>query len=656
MMPGEAPINQGVAISKLNKYLDFHNLPSRMNKKGICRGLACVHTKFALEGREEDYYRILKKIAAMTEGAAVDKEVESFVLEVVASFQPQVFDKTKAQRHSIEALSINDIKLTSAFDFGMIGGNQEWVDILKKINLQTDEVMLIELVGHAIDVRSLGKEKYRIYDPNYSMGFKDVDREEGLVSELKNIAKSIGLKSENLGIGLQVVTHPEKPKRSFPDPAILYEQYLDPMAKYITSPGKSVDNLFFAITHDDTVAFDSILKKTRKIGEPLTVDLSKAASQAVTSNSVKVLQAILDLPESQKQTDPEILRKKQRDPEAFFKKHIDPEALFHMALTNGRKEVFDLLLKNDTCRDFFRNRQLNEKSAGVNINNAACGGNVELLKEIIDQYQKSGLVPAVVRGRQGLLRKGLTDNAIAEKILEKIPPGNDSIEEAITEGATRGISNTECVKYLFERLKTGKYEIQPGRMADYLLLAIKKNQHLMVECLIETIKTMPEDTRKQTLQSIEVNVPAVEQTELSILRMLKDNGVSFDGAADSAFEQKKQEPVSSVTSFFRAIAIAISKWIDSDAARFIHIEKYKELKNNMKEMRAATAVVPEADLTPKASKEDNLKALGSGDAVASKTSAARSQMQALRAEAAARKDEAAPEATATVVESPSATI
>ena len=608
-------INQGTVIASLNKYLDFHSLPLRMNKKGVCRGLACVHAKYVLEGKEEEYFSILKKIAAMKQGAKYDNEIERFVLEVILSFMPNVFDTTKGQRHSLEALQINGKKLEPAFSFGMIGRDYKWELILKKINLQTDEVMLVELIGHAVNVRSLGEGKFRIYDPNYSMGYEDVNEITGVVSELRNIAKKIGIDAKNLGMGIQIVRHPDAKPRAieFPKPAELYKRHLVPGARHSTGGGKFVDNLFFAILHDDLDAFDCILKKAREKGIPITENLTKSACTAVTANSVKILNAILALPES---------------------KQIDANALIYLALMNGRKEVFDLVI-NGKCNKFFYNQKLNIKFAAESINAAASGGNVELLKEVIERYKKSGFVEVAKRGNQVAVKRGLTDQQIAKEIMKETPPNGDAIESAIKEGSARCKNNTECVQCLFDQLQKASYKVDDMRMLEYLLLAIKINEHPIVDCLIKNIQKMPAESQKRIFESIEVNVTAVEKTELSILRSLKDCGVHFERTAEAAMLNRENEPVSPFTSFIRAIAIAISKWIDSDTAKFVNIGKFKSLKSTMQEMKAAA--VPTADAA-------ETRVVGKG---------MKGELQNLKAEAAARAKVAAPSAASDEVPSSS---
>lgn len=573
VMSVEKRLNQGITITNLNKYLDFNKLPVRMNTGGICKGLACVHAKYVLEGREEEYFRFLKEVAAMQDGSKHDAEVDRFVIEVVVSFMPEVFDKTKAQRNSIEALQINLKSLKSAFDFGMVAPDFKWVSVLQSIKLQTDEVMLVDFVGHAVNVRSIGGGEYTIYDPNYSTGFKIVKGEEGVVGELNKIARTIGVNAKNLGMAIQVVRPPDMP-RKFTDRALLYEKHLVPGAKQEAADGDVIDNLYFAIANDDEVAFNCLVKKAQKKGVSFTNNLQTSASRAISTNSIKVLQAILALPESEPQ--------------------IKPVTLINMALRTGRKEAFDMLLSNTKYRDIFHKELMNTKYAGIYINHAAAGGNAELLKLVIDKYKSIGLVKEEIsETRVRVKRKPLTSMQVAEKIFEKERTPDDAIEIAIKEGGKSGLSNIEVVQYLFEQVNLGGHELKAGQMVDYLLLAIQSNKHSMVDCLISNIKTMPQSSQKQIFQSIDMNVNAVEKTEVTILRALKSCGVTFSGAAEGVLQQKENMPVSILTSFFRAIATAVSKWIDSDNAIFINIDKFKELKNSMEEIKAAS-VKPES--------------------------------------------------------------
>lgn len=81
MVREKAPINQGRIIDNLNDYLQSHNLPVRMNKSGICNGLASMHTKYAVQGKEEEFFSMLEKMSSVTQDTALDVEINHFVVE-----------------------------------------------------------------------------------------------------------------------------------------------------------------------------------------------------------------------------------------------------------------------------------------------------------------------------------------------------------------------------------------------------------------------------------------------------------------------------------------------------------------------------------------------------------------------------------------------
>ncbi|CDZ78948.1 hypothetical protein BN59_03263 [Legionella massiliensis] len=82
-------IDQARVIANLKRYLDWHNLPFRMNREGVCNGLAAVYAKYALQGKQEEFKRILSKITTMSIDPESDEQVNEFAKDVAQSFKPE---------------------------------------------------------------------------------------------------------------------------------------------------------------------------------------------------------------------------------------------------------------------------------------------------------------------------------------------------------------------------------------------------------------------------------------------------------------------------------------------------------------------------------------------------------------------------------------
>lgn len=172
-------ISQSRIIDNLNKYLEWHNLPVRMNVGGICNGLASVYSKYALEGKEDEFFNMLYYVSGKNPTSDIEMQLNHFVAEILVSFDTIQFDPNLPAFRSIEALTINNQKLKSAFDFAITTKDKNWAEILKTITLQDKEVMRVVGAQHAVSI-SKKDGKFRLYDPNYQSGAKEFATEEEL--------------------------------------------------------------------------------------------------------------------------------------------------------------------------------------------------------------------------------------------------------------------------------------------------------------------------------------------------------------------------------------------------------------------------------------------------------------------------------------------
>ncbi|WP_298622429.1 hypothetical protein [uncultured Legionella sp.] len=306
-------IDQSLVIENLNRYLDWHNLPVRMNKTGICNGLATVYTKYALEGRLNEFRDILVKIATMTSTPEFDDKINHFAAEVSLSFLPSDYNKELNQLHSINMLSIEGKGLRSSYDFAMTTSDSNWTEILEGLKLGNDEAMIVRSLNHAVSISKRGG-KYIIYDPNYSSGFKLFKNENELIQELHyNVFRYTGLLgvgTDRLGLSemlspvavplelygplsmqVQVIRHPDKVNkpRAFPDIGELLKKYLDVNQVALSCAGiLGAASIHWAILMNDKPALSLAYDKGF-----ITEDPVLAAAMAAVYNATEVLPVLL---------------------------------------------------------------------------------------------------------------------------------------------------------------------------------------------------------------------------------------------------------------------------------------------------------------------------------------------------------------------------
>lgn len=532
-------VNQSHAIKNLNQYLAWHNLPVRVDDMGICRGLASVYAKYAIQDQQKKFFELLSKIATMTTGTELDDEINHFVVEIVLSQMPHKLNASITQRESIETLQIEGQALKPSFELAMVTSDKNWCEIIKGFQLQNNEVMLVCGVSHAIAI-SKKNNNYIIYDPNYSSGFKTFSTEEQLIKELHHNLFSPAL----LGLQIQIIRDPkDSTPREFPSLNGLYKQYLVP-TELSESKKWSVNNLNLAIRLNDKEAMDELFAKGFIDKDPIG-----AARVAIRWNSFALLPTLL-----------------QKIPvEDYQRLHL----LFISALEGGCAESFHELLKHDALNSCFQEVQCQEEFAANRIYYAAKGGNSELLQYLINAYKE--------RGKP----QPLSEHVIAGKIIEG---DSNALKIALITGSS------QCVSLLLEQLKKVNYQLTDKQLACYLVNAIAANQPHSVAILINVIKALPKESQNNIFSSIHMSTHSVEGTDLSILRQLKANNVPFSATAHGVIERKENRPIG----FLLAIGITLQKFSDyiRDGENHTYgvsvcISRFKEAKNLLQDEKKA---------------------------------------------------------------------
>lgn len=519
-------LNQGLAIDNLNKYLEWHNLPVRVDKRGICNGLASVHAKYVLEEKENEFFEILNHIATMTTTPNFEDKINHFVVEVVLSFMPALFDQNKSQSESIEFLQIKGKKLESSFNLGLIANHKNWQAIFNELNLRDSEVAILKTTNHAFTVRKF-QGQYQIYDPNYDSGSKNFADEKELVDELYRISKQGRNTGSDLGLKVHVIRHPDHmdTARTFPGQKELYKKYFDPNKQITMGGGIKYSSLMFALTTGDEDSLEELLKHDFSNESPI---LSFLRSDGTFSPHTfdRLLSKLSD-----------------KD---------DLGDIFKFALRYGQNLVFDSLLKNDKCLNYYNNHIVDAPE--VFIISASLGGNIDLLQQVISEYEKA--------------RKD--EKKFSEVLQIGKPYVADAIHAAIvgTRSFTGGLA---CVQFLLNKLRAEDFPLDVNFYKKYLVIAIRLNQPHTVDFIVDAIKhDLSEDCQTQLFQSIYMEVNEAERTDLSILRTLKKENVVFSNLVQGVFDKKENRPIGTRTE----VGIALVKFTD-----FINwkLEFFKEI-------------------------------------------------------------------------------
>ncbi|MCH9756208.1 MAG: hypothetical protein K0U37_03310 [Gammaproteobacteria bacterium] len=536
----KAFVNQGVIIAHLNQYLQSHNLPVRMNESGICNGLASMHIKYAVQGKEGEFFSMLHRMSAVTQDTALDLEINHFVTDIVVSLFPDEFDKERGQLRSLETLSIDGEPLKTLFELGMVTHQDNWAEIIQELDLKDNESMK---VGNAIHSVSVSKKNgtYRLYDPEYDEGFKTFDSEAALVKELHDNVFRYDT-NEALGMFIQLTRNPsDTSNRQFPKVREIYAKYLNTsnVDQAVIVRGKHINTLDFAVQFNNDEVVDQLFKMGSK-ANPLSLAEIALYRNDNPACFAKMLDRILDT-----------------------EKAIP--SLFVLALQAGRKNAFDVLKQHAVSRPYFNDIFI-ERNAALLIQHAASGGNITLLKDVIDHYQS-------IR---------LTDKTIADNIATKAGTSRGFPIDAI-EGAIYG-GHVACVELLVNRLAQETLLTQE-KLVTYLVAAINQNKPHLVDFFVETINKNTTDRVKQDIfNGIKIHARQVERTDLSILRTLKSSGVNFSSESQGIFKTKENKPIGRLLS----MGIRLDRFMDYMRAQLSSCQaKISSMKEAMQNLRAS---------------------------------------------------------------------
>ena len=489
-------ISQDIVIDKLNRYFNSQSIPLKCHDGGICNGLAYVHAQYVLADDEEKFNRIMRCIAnGNIESATDSDEINLFITQVFLSFVPEVYNKELSQATAIRALGK---PVESIFQVGMVLDDSGWQGLLRDIDLKADEVMVIHSVDHTVSL-SIKEGKYVLYDPNYVFGYKAFNNEKELIEELHQHVfcyEDAGL-AMRLNIVKNISSQPN-PKR---DLMALYHHYLPQEKISMTAKvgGRTTNNWLMAIQCNDEASMIYLLKQKPPI-TPLMF------CKAIFNNHVLVLHLLIH----QQSVDDQMIND-----------------CIKWSLMYGKEGAFNELMRHDAFKSAFKSRFLKTNKALL-LEYAAEGGNVELLKYIINQCKQE-------KTPQHTFLATMNKYNHAEKVVMK----------ATQKG------HADCLHLLIDEYKSNKIAISDQTKLNCLMQAIKSNQ--LYVCLT-LINDMPPDD----LVHIRIRLNLVEKTNVHILKELKKHGVHFSHKAEAIIAKKEQRSIG----LLLLIGIELEKFLD----------------------------------------------------------------------------------------------
>jgi hypothetical protein len=208
-------VDQSTLIPLLNQYLSKNGYSLEANDEGICNGLAVVQLKYEMEGRGNEFIQFLHLITKLGEwgkkgepyqlDSATENAVNTFIQQVIFSFNPGAFDKNLSQGDSLRLLKVQgsqsptdetaalfhtseqngthvvNMDITALANtqtqdtfseqtvippttMSMNLYKQKWMKVFNQLAIE-NTAMLVTSPGHAASI-FFKDGKYNVYDPN----------------------------------------------------------------------------------------------------------------------------------------------------------------------------------------------------------------------------------------------------------------------------------------------------------------------------------------------------------------------------------------------------------------------------------------------------------------------------------------------------------
>ncbi|CEG58778.1 hypothetical protein [Legionella fallonii] len=480
-------------IKNLNNYLKYHNLPIKVNEDGICHALSTLYIQYVLDGKEQEFERLLSFIAQKPPvGSDEFLEVELFSLvEKIIALQVNEGKSTRnkySQSNSHQQLHVKGKYLQSVFQIGLETNLGNWAEIIKEINLQPNEVMRVCTLQHTIAIARDKDGVYKVYDPNNSRVSQQFESEDKMVKWLSKEAFNFSLLSlgnNTLDMNINVISNERPSDGRFPSKGDLLNKYLTPKQKMI-DPNLG-GGLHFAMKFDDAEAAEYILNNSET--NFTNKEITDTALCAIVRDSANALGKLSE--KLQKEGKMNLLK-----------------APFLYALSLGSYRCIQELLKTTMMQEFYE--QGISDSYRIMLTSAFKGMNEHLIEKVVtDVLQQHG--PDV-----------FTPEIVSELIEISIKEQNSHAINLLT----------RTIGDLDKKINNNEQRLE------FIKKAIEHNDPLMVRALITNLKISAEE-----LNCLHMGLSIVNKYNVEIFTTLQEKGYQFTPQALDLIESKKNQSI-----------------------------------------------------------------------------------------------------------------
>lgn len=535
---------QYLVIRNLNNYLKYHNLPIKVNEDGICHALSTLYIQYKLDGKEQEFERLLSIIAQKTavEGSVDDAKIFALVTEIIALHSGKGTRNQYNQSNCHEQLFVEGQSLKSLFQIGLATNLENWARIVSDISLRQNEVMRVTTLDHTIAIARDKDGGYNVYDPNNSKINQKFDNEKEMVQWLSKEAFNFSLVSsgsDKLDMNISVISHQPSPdERNFPDKINLLEQYLTPEQKRLDP--KLGGGLHFAMKFDDAEAARYILNSPEN--EFTEKEIQRIALCAIYRDSANALG--------------ELIEKMRKEDKMVW---LDP--ILPLVLSSGSHRCFQELLKTEHMKTLYNDLIVSNQYPEI-LKRAFTGMNEQLIDKVMtDVADKRG-------------KNAFTSELISELI-------EISVEK----------QNSYAIGLLSGKIDQLDKQIGKEKCLELVKKAIENNDPLMVSALITHLHIS-----KEELNCLNMGVSVINKYNVRIFAILEDKGYNFTPQAKDLIESKKAQSIGILKTLGIAL-IRFSEFLTNQNKIQVDRDKVNEFSPNIPKSQEPQVILATDDET-----------------------------------------------------------
>lgn len=498
--PVQQAVDQSTLIPLLNQYLTKNGYSLEADDEGICHGLAVVQLKYEMEGRGNEFIQFLHLITKLGEwgekgepyqlDSATENAVNTFIQQVIFSFNPGAFDKNLSQADSLRLLKVQDRQsptdeVAELFNTSEQNGThvvnmnvaalakthsqdtlseqtvlppttmsmnlykQKWMKVFKQLAIE-NTAMLVGSPGHAASI-FFKDGKYNVYDPNR----KEIKQFDTVNSLMPHLGKVFSLPKEQNYWPLKIeLTHHPKLQSSIDFKAIktellsnglLTEQHCklsgeivettDPvLSTASTISGATVDALLMSAMDHDNEALQIVLASeqisTLKREQPILFlsKLEGVIGTEIGKGQPDLLQVLLP------ELDQAIRNARVSDPSVS--QHDKYSQLFKHAVKHGKSTLLTAIIRHSPeSRDTLLAMIANKEEMQPLLKDAIKNGDHRTLDILLDHALKLEAVGII--SKPDFLDQSLFDYATTihqqDRKAKSTPtsPGSEQVSECM---------------------------------------------------------------------------------------------------------------------------------------------------------------------------------------------------------------------------------